>query len=95
MVKHIVCFLLKDHSPEHRLEVKNKLMSLEGKVEQLRSIEVGIDYLASERSYDLALICTFDSPADLEAYRVHPEHVKVQAYIHSVRDGSVSVDFEY
>ncbi len=46
----------------------------------LRSMEVGIDFMGSERSYDLVLIATFDDEAGLAAYDKHPSHEEVRAY---------------
>ena len=39
---------------------------------QLRDIEVGIDRLGSERSYDVILVATVDSFAALEDYQNDP-----------------------
>lgn len=94
MITHIVCFKLKDSSTENIDRTVAVLRDMEGKIEQLRYIEVGVDVLHSERSYDIALVTKFDSMADLEAYQVHPVHQKVIAFISQVREASVSVDYE-
>lgn len=95
MVKHIVCFRLKDNSPEACQKAKEVLMGMKGQVEQLRDISVGIDFLHSARSFDLILETLFDSKEDLEAYQSHPYHVNVvKTYMHAVRTDSVSVDWE-
>ena len=75
--------------------VAEKLNDLTKKVPCIVSLETGIDFLHSARSYDLALIVTFNSKEDLDAYRVHPDHKDVQKYIHSVRESAVAVDFEF
>lgn len=69
-------------------------MGLKGKIPQLRHLEVGVDVLHSERSYDIALVTKFDSLAELEAYQKHPVHVEVAKYMTSVRDSAVAVDYE-
>lgn len=71
------------------------LRGLEGKVEQLRGLEVGIDVVRSQRSYYIALIATFDSLEDLEGYQVHPEHKKLIEHMTQVRESQVAVDFEF
>jgi hypothetical protein len=53
VIKHIVSYKLKDSSLESRQETKNVLMSMNGKIEVIRDIKVGIDILSSERSYDI------------------------------------------
>ncbi|MFR2503620.1 MAG: Dabb family protein, partial [Coprobacillus cateniformis] len=49
MIKHIVCFKLKDNSLENCQKTYDILMSMKGKVEMLKDIQVGIDFLHSER----------------------------------------------
>lgn len=94
MITHIVLFKLKDRSPESVAATAKVLRDLEGKIPELLTIEVGIDVLHSERSYDIALHTTFDSLEALNAYQVHPEHKKVIAHMNEVRESSVSVDYE-
>lgn len=94
MIRHIVCFKLKDSSRENCEKAREVLMSMKDNVELLRGIEVGIDFLHSERSYDLILQVTLDDEAALEAYRKHPYHVGVvQKHMHAVRSASVAVDY--
>ena len=40
MIKHIVCFKLKDNSEEKKQEAKNVLLSMTGKVDLIKAIEV-------------------------------------------------------
>lgn len=76
MITHIVMFKLKDRSPEAIERTAQVLRDMEGKIEQLKFLEVGLDVLHSERSYDIALVTKFESMEDLEAYQVHPVHKK-------------------
>lgn len=91
---HVVLFKFKQPTPAILAKATEQLRSLEGKVPELRSIEVGVDLLHSARSYDLGLITRFDSMADLDAYQKHPDHLEVLNYLRSVLAGSVAVDFE-
>jgi len=70
------------------------LTAMEGKIPQLKSLEVGIDVLRSERSYDIVLIAKFDSLEDLKLYNDHPVHQEVLRYIATVKDVSIAVDYE-
>ncbi|MBM7563841.1 Dabb family protein [Paenibacillus sacheonensis] len=94
MITHIVLFKLKDGSPESVAQTVQVLKNMEGKIEELRSIEVGTDVIHSERSYHIALVTRFDSLDGLNAYQIHPEHKKVIAHMSEVREASVSVDYE-
>ncbi|RED65558.1 Dabb family protein [Cohnella lupini] len=94
MITHIVLFKLKDNSPEAVERTVQVLRDMEGKIDELRHLEVGTDILHSERSYDIGLVTKFDSMAALQAYQVHPVHKKVIEHVTSVREASVSVDYE-
>ncbi|MEW6658615.1 MAG: Dabb family protein [Thermodesulfobacteriota bacterium] len=93
MITHIVLFKLHDRSPESVEKARAVLASLEGKVPQLRHLEVGADVLHTDRSYDLALVAKFDSLEDLNAYQIHHEHQQVVKYMMSVRQSAVAVDY--
>lgn len=96
MIRHIVCFKLKDSSPEACEKAAETLRSMEGRVSQIRSIEVGVDFLHSARSYDVILTVTLDDEAALEAYQNDPYHVNVvKAYMHAVREASIAVDYRF
>jgi len=94
LITHVVLFKLRDRSPEAVEKAASVLRSLEGSVPVIRSLEVGVDVLRSQRSFDISLTVRFDSLEDLEAYQVHPEHVKVAEYISGVRESSAVVDYE-
>ena len=70
------------------------LETLPEKIDTLRSMEVGVDFLHSERSMDLVLTSTFDDRKGLDAYRVHPAHQEVVAFIKDVMVESRVVDYE-
>lgn len=96
MVKHIVFFKLKDNSEEKCIEAKNVLMSMVGKVPSASDINVGIDFLHSERSCDIVLEVTVKDRQTLENYQNDPYHCgTVKPYMHSVRSESYAVDYEF
>ncbi len=95
MVRHVVCFKLKNPTESLLRDTKEILLSMRGRVPQLRDIEVGIDRLGSERSYDVILVATVDSFAALEDYQNDPYHCgTVKKHMHAVREASVAVDYE-
>lgn len=94
MLVHIVMFQFKEENKEGNLEqVKAMLEALPGKIESLKSMEVGIDISKSERSFDLALISTFEDQDALNAYAVHPAHLEVVSVIKEVTMLSKVVDY--
>lgn len=94
MIKHIVCFKLKDNSKKNVDKTAEILMSMKGKVDLIRDIEVGVDFLHSERSYDIILQVTLDDEKALEDYQNDPYHCDVvKKHMHAVREASVAVDY--
>jgi len=95
MITHIVLFKLKDKSPGSIRTAQEKLLSMNGKVDLLRHLEVGLDAVHSARSYDIALFTKFDSLADLQAYQIHPYHGgEVAPYMRDVSEAVAVVDYE-
>ncbi|MGF1508542.1 MAG: Dabb family protein [Myxococcota bacterium] len=91
-VIHNVLFKLED--PAQAEAAAERLRAMKGRIDVLRSIEVGIDQLGTARSYHVALITRFDSWEDLETYRNHPEHQPVLAFLGSLSEHAAVVDFE-
>lgn len=93
MVKHIVMYKLKEATEQNAIALQQKFLSMKGKIDVLKDIESGIDVLHSDRSFDVVLICTFDTMQDMEVYRTHEVHLPVMAYVKSVVESSKSVDY--
>ena len=91
MIKHVVCQKFAEKADAET--AARMLRELVGQVPTLRSMEVGVDFKGSERSFDLVLIAVFDDEAGLAAYDAHPAHQAVRAFIKPRRTGTVSVDF--
>jgi heme-degrading monooxygenase HmoA len=83
------------HSNEETIEVaRTALAGLKGPIPQLRHLEIGVNIVHTDRSYDLAVVAKFDSLEDLQSYQNHPLHVEVVKYMQENRRSSVSVDYE-
>jgi len=93
VITHVVLFKLKDPSADLD-EAVRRLRSLDGNVPVLRTLDVGVDALHSERSYDIGLIGTLDSLEDLATYQDDPFHREVALYMRSVSERAVTVDYE-
>ncbi len=95
MIKHVVCFKLKDNSGDNVEKAVNVLYSMITKVPSIWGIEIGQDLLGSPRSYDIILQVVVESMEKLEEYQNDPYHVNVvKKYMHSVVESSVSVDYD-
>lgn len=93
MIKHIVCFKLKEGEDVNT--AKDVLLSMKENVPMIKDIQVGVDILHSERSFDLYLSVVVEDMKALNDYQNHPYHVNVvKTHMHKVRSSSVAVDFE-
>lgn len=94
MIRHIVLFWFHDPSEEVLKEAAGKLLSMNGRIEGMASIEVGLDFAKTPRSCHLCLSETFESREALDRYRTHPVHIPVQQHMHAVCERSASADYE-
>ena len=94
MVKHIVMFKLAEKNQKNLSQAIAALNSLRGNIETLKSLELGIDFLNSERSYDFVLTALFDDREGLKKYVGHKNHLPVVEKMRSLCSSSIVVDFE-
>jgi len=94
MIVHIVLFQFKDENKKaNMIQAKQMLENLMGAVPSLKSIDVGFNFSPEDRAMDLSIITAFENREDLDAYAVHPEHLKVVDFIKSVVEYSKVVDY--
>ena len=95
MIKHIVCFKLAKPTEENCKKAKEVLLSMKGNVPTVMDIEVGLDFLHSQRSYDIILQVTLESRDVLDAYQNDSYHVDVvKKHMHAVCASSIAVDYD-
>ena len=95
MIVHIVMFAFKEENKKANIiQAKQMLENLMGAVPTLRSIDVGVNFSSEERAMDLSIITSFENRKGLEAYAIHPEHLKVVEFIKTVVEYSKVVDYE-
>ena len=95
MLTHVVIWKYRaDVSEDIRAEHVALLRRLGSIIPQLQSLAVGVDTLLLSRSYDTGLVATFADRAALDAYTVHPEHIKVAEFGRTISAHVASVDFE-
>lgn len=96
MVKHIVCFKLKESNEKTKAQAKERLLSMKGKVPMMKDIEVGTDFLCSQRSYDIILQVTLENRQALDEYQHDDYHCSyVKPYMHENTVSSIAVDYEF
>lgn len=96
MIKHIVFLKFKSEaSAEQRRAIIEDLRALPKQIDVIREYEVGEDVLRAPRSWDAALVGTYDSLEALKIYNDHPAHAAVVLKIREISDAVASVDFEF
>lgn len=94
MFTHIVLFKLKEPTKENLKFLEETLLSMNGNIKELKQLEVGVDTIKSNRSYDIGIITRFDNKEDYLAYDVDEFHVeKVKKVIGPYLEGSKTLDF--
>lgn len=94
MFTHIVLFKVKEPTKENIEFLKNTLLSMNGNIKELKELEVGVDVIGSDRSFDIGIITRFDSKEDYLAYDVDEFHVeKVKKVIGPYMECSKTLDF--
>jgi hypothetical protein len=95
MLTHVVVWKYRaDVDQEVREEHVRLLRGLASVVKELESLAVGFDVVKLPRSFDTGLVAVFRDRAALDAYTVHPEHIKVAALGKTISEQVASVDFE-
>jgi Stress responsive A/B Barrel Domain len=97
MIKHIVMWDVRGDTPEQKKEtaqlVKSAFESLTGKIPGLTKLEVGMDVSGVDYACDVVLYTEFENHESLEAYAVHPEHIRVKQIIGDRRIARHQVDY--
>jgi hypothetical protein len=75
---------------DQKLEMKNRLEALGGKISELRKIEVGID----AASGTMSLYSEFATEDDLIAYQMHPDHQTVVGFVKPLVAARSVCDYE-
>ena len=99
MIKHIVLWKLKEHAEgaskqQNAIKVKSMLEDLRGKIPGLVKLEVGLNFESSDSASDIALYSEFATREALDAYQIHPEHMKVKEFLPLVREERRVIDYE-
>jgi len=99
MIKHIVMWTLKDSAAgadkaANAKKMKELLEALPGRIACLRALEVGVDVFAAAPACDVVLYSEFATRADLDAYQIHPEHLKVVEFVKQVVSARSVLDYE-
>ena len=95
MLTHIVIWKYNSNVDEEvREEHVRMLRALKSVIKEIESLAAGFDVVRLPRSFDSGLVAVFRDRAALEAYTIHPEHMKVATFGKTISEQVASVDFE-
>jgi hypothetical protein len=95
MLTHLVVWKYRaDTSQADREQHQGMLSALRNVVAGIDEFAVGSDFLRAPNSYDTGLFARFRDRSVLDAYTVHPEHVKAVEFGRSITEKMAKVDFE-
>ncbi len=75
-------------------QLKRSFESLRGRIPGLVHLEVGVDSSGIDYACDVVLYSEFTTQAALDAYAVHPEHLRVKRELADLRTARHQVDYE-
>ncbi len=82
MIHHIAMFRFRDDVTDDVVsDTRADLLSLPGKIDSIRSYQVGRDFGLSATTWDMAVIGGFDDEAGYLAYSSHSQHVPIVARV--------------
>jgi hypothetical protein len=95
MIWHTVWFKLKESvSDEQKQAMLDGLNALPAQIEEISTLACGEDFCGRSKGYQIGLVVSCASRADLEAYGPHPAH---QAFVQQFKplwDDVSALDFE-
>jgi len=99
MIKHIVLWKLQDFAEgatkqQNALKVKGMLENIRGIIPGLLKLEVGLNFEKSGDAADISLYTEFESREALDAYQIHPEHMRIKNFLPLVRTERRVIDYE-
>lgn len=95
MINHVVFFQFKPSVKEPEIKkLEERLGALPAVIPEIKRYEFGRELVHSDRSFDFALVSSFDDMDAIRRYIAHPEHQKVLELVGEICSAVKSVDFE-
>ena len=73
--------------------LKRSFESLRGRIPGLLHLEIGVDSSRIDYACDVVLYSEFESQGALDAYALHPEHLRVKQEVADLRIARHQVDY--
>jgi hypothetical protein len=97
LIRHVVMWNVRGATPDEKAanveRLRRSFHSLRGRIPGLLHLEIGIDSSGVDYACDVVLVSEFESQAALDAYAVHPEHLRVKEEVGDMRTHRYQVDY--
>jgi len=99
MIKHIVFWRLNESAYGNDKKtnaqiLRDKILAMKDKIEELIKIEVGFDFSNEKDSCDVVLYSEFKNKESLHQYQIHPDHEEIKKWLSEVRYERRVADYE-
>ena len=94
MVINNVMLKLKNRDVSSIQKIKDALLSMKGKIDVLKDIQVETNIRSGMVSYDLIFFAKFASLEDMDAYIKNPIHQEIGKFIAGMMESQASVCYE-
>ncbi len=98
MIRHIVSWKLTAETEDAKAlaaaEIASALTGLVGVIPEIVTLTVSRNIAYADKNHDVVLVADFESLDGLDAYQVHPEHVRAAGVVGARVSARASVDFE-
>lgn len=97
MINHTVLFKLKEQTTAtEKQALIDALQNLKSEISELKEIQVKENFSDRSKDFKVILFSLFNSKADLDAYQVHPAHVRVvKENVKPILEDILVSDIEY
>ena len=95
MIKHIVMWKVKEENKQENIKkMIAQLENLKDKIQEIISIEAGMNFNSGDAAFDIVLYSEFENEETLAKYQSHPAHQEVATFIKSVTENRAVVDYK-
>jgi len=91
MIKHVYLYKFKNRNDAEK--VCEKLKTMTAHIDSIHSLEIGIDFTNTEKSYDLIQIAVFKTQEDFKAFTEHPYHDEMRIFLKQYVQSGYKVDY--
>jgi hypothetical protein len=97
MIRHIVMWDVQGDSQSEKTAtahvIKARFEALAPLIPGLRKLEIGLDHSGVDYACDMVLYSEFEDQAALDAYAIHPDHLRLRDALLGLRIARHQVDY--